>query len=383
LYELLAGGRPFEQKEIETGFSLIDAIKNDEPPKPSARLTSVSAERQSRIAASRKTDAPTLRRTLKGDLDWIVLKAIEKDRSRRYDTVNTLAGDLQRYLGNEPVVARPPSTSYRMQKFVIRHRFGVAAAAAMLVLIVGSAGVIVVQAARVATERDRATLEGAKATSINEFLQEMLASADPWGKGTSGPTVVDALKAAEQRIDTSLASQPEVATAVRITIGKAYSGLGEFAQAEPLLTAALEARRARGSPAREVAEVLRDLGRMFQTAGKLDDAARIQREALALLETATAENEGARSQVKVMVELSSTLEQQGNYEEAERFATEALEIRGRVYGLSSAEAADAYDALAGVKAERDDLRQAAALSEQAVSIRPPWVAHVIRQSGSP
>ena len=101
----------------------------------------------SEIAAARQTDTVTLRRALERELDWIALKAIEKDRTRRYDTANTLAGDLQRYLNDEPVTARPPSRGYRARKFIARHRMGVGAAAAILVLIAGAAIVILLQSA--------------------------------------------------------------------------------------------------------------------------------------------------------------------------------------------------------------------------------------------
>ena len=166
-------------------------MRDDEAPRPSARLTETGDQRQREIATARRTDSTSLRRALEPELDWIALKAIEKDRTRRYDTANTLAGDLQRFLNNDPVTARAPSRGYRLRKFVARHRLGVGAAAAIVVLITAGAIVVLIQAARIARERDRATMEAAKSQAVSEFLQEMLSSANPFGTGNRSVTVVE------------------------------------------------------------------------------------------------------------------------------------------------------------------------------------------------
>src|SRR4030095_6167922 len=108
------------------------------PPTPSAMLAK-SGEQWQKVASLRATDLTTLRRELKGDLDWIVMKAIENDRSRRYDTANALALEIERYLSDEPILARPPTPSYRFQKFVRRNRFAAfAGAVALLALVIGT-----------------------------------------------------------------------------------------------------------------------------------------------------------------------------------------------------------------------------------------------------
>ena len=364
LYELLAGARPFDQKELDTGLGLIHAIKNNEASRPSMRVASVSAERQRAVATARKTDPAALRRTLKGDLDWIVLKAIEKDRSRRYDTANTLAGDLQRHLDNEPVSARPPSATYRMRKFVTRHRVGVAAAAAMLVLIVGSAAVIAVQAARVAAERDRATLEAAKATSIKDFLQQMLASANPQGAGSRTITVVDALATAERRVDSALSTQPDVAGAVRRTLGETYFGLGEYDRAQRILTAAVAESRSSGRQQDLVLD-LAELGTVLRYSGKLEDAARLQREAV---ETAHASGVPPEVRAYALYRLANTVRAQSQFDEARRLATEALEMRTSIFGPDSREAAASYQQLALIAFDKSDPDTAAALIQRAIGL---------------
>jgi eukaryotic-like serine/threonine-protein kinase len=364
LYELLAGARPFDPKELDTGLSLVDVIKNDDAPKPSVRVSSVSAERQRAVAAARGTDSSALRRTLRGDLDWVVLKAIEKDRTRRYDTANTLAGDLQHYLDNEPVSARPPSAGYRMRKFVTRHRVGVAAAVAMLALVVGSAAVIAVQAARVATERDRATLEAAKATSIKDFLQQMLGSANPQDAGARTMTVVDALASAERRVENSLSTQPDVAGAVRRTLGQTYFGLGEYERAQRMLTAAVAGSRSSGRRQDLVLD-LAELGAVLRQSGEIEDAARLQREAVE-----TAHSSGVPPEVRAFAQyrLADTLKAQGQFDEARRQATEALQTRTSTFGPDSREAAASYQQLALIAADKGDLETASTLIQRAIGL---------------
>jgi WD40 repeat protein/serine/threonine protein kinase len=148
LYELLVGRTPFDPAEMVKGGidALRQIIREKEPVKPSTRLKTLSAADQTATAQRRQTEAVKLTHQLRGDLDWIVLKCLEKDRNRRYETANGLAMDLQRYLANEPVVARPPSTAYRVQKLVRRNKmaFG-AVSVVILALLLGVAAVIIVQ----------------------------------------------------------------------------------------------------------------------------------------------------------------------------------------------------------------------------------------------
>src|SRR5581483_114517 len=133
LYELLTGATPFDQKELlESGPDTMRLILRErEPQRPSAKLNAMPAEDAARIASQRKSDPQRLKSLIKGDLDWIVMKALEKDRSRRYHSASGLAADLERYCANEPVVARPPSRMYRFQKLVSRNRVAFAAMGAV------------------------------------------------------------------------------------------------------------------------------------------------------------------------------------------------------------------------------------------------------------
>ncbi len=140
LYELMTGSLPFDPRTLrEGGFDHIRHIIREEDPKtPSTRLSTVSGEESTKIAKLRRTDVRTLGRKLHGDLDWITIKAMEKDRTRRYQTAHTLGEDIQRHLNNEPVLAGPPSKIYRLQKFILKHRtqaIGIAIAGVLTAII--------------------------------------------------------------------------------------------------------------------------------------------------------------------------------------------------------------------------------------------------------
>jgi non-specific serine/threonine protein kinase/serine/threonine-protein kinase len=137
LYELLVGALPFERKALRRAAALeVQRILSSEDPlTPSTRLSSLG-EGVAAVARNRRTDGAALRRQLRGDLDWIMMKALEKDRTRRYGTASQLADDIERYLSSQPVVAGPPTARYRIQKFVRRNRGAVIAAAVVLVALV-------------------------------------------------------------------------------------------------------------------------------------------------------------------------------------------------------------------------------------------------------
>ena len=141
LYELLAGSPPIDPTQFRRGalLEMLRMVREVDPAKPSTRVSTADAEPS--IAANRGIDPGQLKQALRGDLDWIVMKALEKDRSRRYETANGLAADIQRHLASEPVQAAPPSRSYRLRKFTRKHRVGVAAAGlVLLALVAGVAG---------------------------------------------------------------------------------------------------------------------------------------------------------------------------------------------------------------------------------------------------
>ena len=169
LYELLTGKTPFEQKELlAAGLDeMRRTIKEKEPLKPSTRLSAMVRNELTTTANRRQTEPPRLIHSVRGDLDWIVMKALEKDRARRYETANGFARDIQRHLNDEPVVARPPSRLYEFQKTVRRHKFGFAAAALIGLVLLVSTGISAWQAVR-ATRATRDALAARKQAEANE-----------------------------------------------------------------------------------------------------------------------------------------------------------------------------------------------------------------------
>jgi eukaryotic-like serine/threonine-protein kinase len=251
LYELLTGVLPFDAQALRAkGLDEIRrTIRESEPPRPSARVTALAVS-----AGRAETERPALRTLasqLRGDLDWITLRALEKDRTRRYGSAADLAGDLRRHLDNLPVLASPPSVSYRVSKFVRRHRVGVSVAATLLLLLVAFAATTAIQARRIAAERDRANREAEIARAVNDFLQnDLLAQASATaqaGRNTKPDPdlkVRTALDRAAASVEQKFARQPEVEASIRQTIGATYQDLGLFAKAEAQLTRALALRRA-------------------------------------------------------------------------------------------------------------------------------------------
>ncbi len=243
LYELLAGALPFDSKELrKAGYDAVrKIICEKDPVRPSTRFSNLG-EHSSVVADAHGCAPKRLRSELKGDLDWITMKALEKKRDRRYETANGLAADIKRHLHFEPVTAGPPTMGYRISKFVRRHRAGVAIASVTVFALAAFAVTSTLQAQIIAQERDRAESEAVKAEAMNEFLAEMLASADPWSGGDRDATVVQALDAAVKQIDNAFAGQPEVEASMRTSLGRAYLGLGKLEHATTQIERAIEMR---------------------------------------------------------------------------------------------------------------------------------------------
>jgi serine/threonine protein kinase len=168
LYELLTGNTPFDAKELlAAGMDeMRRKIREDEPAKPSTRLSTMEAMDLTSVAKRRHVEPPKLIHLIRGDLDWLVMKCLEKDRTRRYETANGLAVDIQRHLRNEPVVARPPSNLYRFQKLVRRHQLAFAAGAAVLVVLLVGIAASTWQAVR-AKQAEAAAYANANQAKLN------------------------------------------------------------------------------------------------------------------------------------------------------------------------------------------------------------------------
>lgn len=233
LYEMLSGSTPFDSQQLlSAGFAEIQRIiREDEPPLPSSKASRLG-DKLDETAEYRQLRGPQLIKRLKGELDWIVMKCLEKDRSRRYETANGLAQDVLRYLSNEPVVASPPSRTYRLKKLMVRNRAVFAAGTVMAVLL--AAGVVGTSVGLVrARQAEReAVSEASKSEQVARFLTDMLAGVGPSAaRGRDTGMLEEILLETHQNIGQELVDQPEVEGEIRSHLGQTYYDLGRLEQA--------------------------------------------------------------------------------------------------------------------------------------------------------
>jgi len=332
LYELLVGVLPFDPATLRAGgiTEIQRIIREKEPPKVSTRLSGLGSFR-SDIAESRNTDPNSLRKELSGDLDWITMKAMAKDRTRRYASASELAADIERYLKHEPVSAGPPSAVYRIKKYVRRHRVGVAAAALVILALLGGitgTGIGLVKAKR--AER-KAVVETLTAQQVSDFLVELFAVSDPSEARGNSITAREILDRGAGRIEKELNDQPRIQARLMETMGSVYRNLGLYDQAGPMLENSLEVtRRLNGSESLEVAESARILGILYDIQGRYAEAESLFLESIAIMEQklGPADQELARS----VNSLAVVYWNQGRYGEAEPLFLRALEIKQKALG---------------------------------------------------
>jgi non-specific serine/threonine protein kinase/serine/threonine-protein kinase len=324
LYQLLTGRLPFSSERLRrsTGEELRRILREEEPPRPSTLLT--TADGTDSAAEDRATDPGTLAGEIAGDLDAITLKALEKDRSRRYGNASDLAADLRRHLRHEPVVARVPSPGYRLRKYLRRHRVGAAVVAGGSILLLAFAVSMALQARRIAAERDRTSKEAAASRRMTEFLTRMFRVTDPSEARGNSVTAREILDRAAADVQQALAGEPELQARMMGTMGSAYYQLGLLPRAEELERQALEIdRRVFGSDRIETVEAVAALGVTVHDRGMYKEAEGMLREAVAgkirLLGPADP------STLRSMNNLGLVLKDEGRREEAEPIFREVAE----------------------------------------------------------
>jgi serine/threonine protein kinase/Tfp pilus assembly protein PilF len=325
LYELLTGTVPFEPRTLrEKALDEIRrTIRETDPPRPSTRVTQLGPASEE-AAKNRLTEPARLATQLRGDLDWITMKALEKDRTRRYDTAMGLAEDVGRYLRHEPVSAGPPRAAYRAGKFVRRHRFGVAAAGTIVALLLAFAVVMAVQARAIARERDRANREAAAARQVSDFLVSLFKVSDPSESKGDSVTAREILDQGAVRIERDLAQQPLTQASLMTTMGQAYMNLGLYGRADPVLAKGLATRRRLLGERTEEARVsLLALGDLRWREGKYDEGERLLTQALAVAEGIDREGPGV---AEALLDLSALYDTQARSAEAESCLRRALAI---------------------------------------------------------
>jgi len=328
LYELLTGSTPFDTGELlKAGLDEIRrVIREQEPVTPSARLGNLADADLTTVAHHRRSEPPTLIRTVHGDLDWIVMKAMEKDRTRRYATANGLAFDIQRFLANEAVLARPPSRIYKFQKLALRNRLLFTGIGIIVLLLIVS--LIIVSASLSKERRSRREAEAAsvKSQQVTKFLEDMLQGVGPSvALGEDTKLLRRILDQTVERVGREMTDQPEVEAELRNVIGRLYGELGNPGQGEEMVRQSLEInRREFGSESLEAAASLDLLGGQLMGQSKRPAAARAYSEALAIRRRLLGP-EHADTAVS-MSSLAAVYGEEGKLEEAEAMAREALRI---------------------------------------------------------
>lgn len=277
LYELLAGTVPFDEKTLaDAGRDEIRRIiREEEPLRPSTKLRNLPQEELTGVAAARKVSAEALPKLVGSELDWIAMKAIEKSKDRRYETTAALVSDVQRFLDNEPVSARPPSTAYLLGKMARRHRAILGTAAVIAVVLMGATATSLWlafrarQAELLAEQRLQQVIDGQAARekalqdaeAVSEFIVDLFRRPDPEKEGRN-VKVADVLLGAEKQIAEKLGNQPARAIVLKRTLAETYQGLGMYPEASKLRKEIYEEGRALAGESS--AESLDDLSQLAQ-----------------------------------------------------------------------------------------------------------------------
>ncbi len=340
LYKLLTGTLP-HQLEKKSPREVEEAILEVEPERPStvvSRFDSVDTVSTELTTATSAEETPAirpaqLRRRLSGDLDNIAMMALRKEPQRRYASVEMLSEDVRRHIAGLPVVAHRDSLGYRTGKFIRRNRLALAVGAAFVLLLLGFAGTMAIQARRLAQERDQAQRERDRAEEVVSFLQEIFSLSDPEQVGGDEITAREILDRGRRRIDTELAGQPIVQASLMEAIGNVYSKLGLVEWAEGALRRSLDLRLEHlGSDDAQVAQSQDSLGVLLRERGEYDEADELLQQSLETRRRVFGEEHPlvARS----LLHLAQVSYDKGEaYESAERYFRQALDVLGRALGV--------------------------------------------------
>jgi tetratricopeptide (TPR) repeat protein len=355
LYELLTGTTPFEKDRLAKAAydEVRRIIREEDPPRPSTRLSSLAAQALTTVSAQRHMDPKRLGQTVRGELDWIVMRALEKDRTRRYETVNGFLRDIQRYLTDQPVEACSPSKLYRLRKLARRNKPAIVTGAVIAAVLVLATVISAGQAVRAKRAEVVALRAQERALSAKEesdetaaFMKDMLKGVGPSAAlGRDTTMLREILDQTAKRLDTlrELKNEPLAEADLRATLGNVYCDLGEYPKAQAMLSQALEMRKRLLTPEHPLlAQSLNDLGEAFRRQGKFVQAEALHRQALAMRkglfgnrhpDVATSLNNLAESLRR------QDRQARGKAQEAEPLFREALAIRRELYGDKNLEVA--------------------------------------------
>ncbi len=323
LYWLLTGHHPYLEEQTPDYMSAIYRICS-EPPTPFRQYFP----------------------RFDSDLETITGKALEKEPERRYQSVSALLADIDNYLADLPIVARPPSAAYQIRKLVQRHRAAFAAMVGLLVLLIAFTAVTVVQSARIRREAETSR-------QVSKFLADLFLNANPTTQGKGELTARELLASGRERLDKDLATQPEIRARLLDKIGGAYSVLGPLTEARRAHEDAIAIRaKASGPDSLESAESWDGLNVAYHNMGDFANAVKAQRHALSILEKHYSATDP--KVVQALGQLAVSLAAQGDVEEAEKVARRVVEANRETGRLNTREGIDSLESLGGVLRMKED-----------------------------
>ena len=373
LYELLVGVTPFDGVELRSKAynEMQRIIREVDPPAPSARLSRLGAA--STIADRRRSDPRRLRGLVRGELDWIVMRCLEKDRTRRYDSAAALANDVEAYLRGDAIAAGPPSAVYRLRKFSRRHRVLIGTSAAVvLALVIGLIATLLAlrqaQIARRAAEASAMTAqrEATRAKVVSDFLEQTIGFADPY-RGGGDPRISQVFDQAVRDLEAGrIAADPETQAVLRATIGRVSLRIDRDDIAVPQLEEAVAFRRSQQPrDLKELARALNLLSSAETNRANFRRADALRTEALQ-----RADESGDAGLIDdIRYNHATSLLSRREYEQAVSILRELLELRRRRDPSNSDQIALLLEGLATAEANTRQLDSAIAHARQAVALR--------------
>lgn len=371
LYELLTGQRPYEVKGKEL-YEVVRAVCESVPNKPSTAIGERMKDEDGRLKKGTSSVHPSSfilhPSALAGDLDNIVLMALRKEPQRRYASVEQFSEDLRRHLTGLPVIARQDTFGYRTSKFVARNRLAVAAASIIAVLLAGFVVTTMVQARRIARERDRAQLERAKAEKVSAFLVDLFKVNDPSETRGNQVTAREILDKGTDKIRAELKDQPETQATLLHTIGEVFYSLGLYERSATLLEEAVQLRRQTlGNEHPDLARTLTALAQSLFDLGQNDRTEALTREALAIRRKAFGNEH--REVAESLNDLALLTKLKGDFATAEPLYRETIAVQRKLSGNDSLEVATPLHNLGVLLSDKKDFAGAEAAEREALEIR--------------
>lgn len=379
LYELLTGCRPYEVSG-KTPSEIEQVICEQQPTRPSTVITKLVTGQDEKehnaqsISRQRQTKTEQLSKKLKGDLDTIVLKALRKEPERRYESVEHFAADIRNYLSGRPVTAHPDTLVYRSRKFLKRHKIGVGATAAIVLLMIGYIFTVTWHSQRTQAALKQAQKETARAEQVTTFLIDMFEANEP-GE-TLGDTVTTrfllerGVAQAEQ-----LENQPDIQARMFDTAGRIYTALGQYGEAKPLIERGLNIRRQIYEDDHlSVSESLHNLARLYKENGDYESAGNLYQEALNLREAHLTPDDPKIAES--LYHLGMYYQRaKSNLDSAEILFRRSIEIRENAYGSFHEKVAESLRGMGGIMLANGKYTEAEEYYRRALEIQQNRLGH--------